>query len=123
MLEVAEPAAIELSIVMPCLNETETLEGCITSAQRFLERHGVSGEVVIADNGSTDGSQALAQRLGARVICVPVKGYGAALHGGILAARGRYVIMGDSDGSYDFENLLPMLQKLRDGHDLVMGNR
>ena len=123
MLEVAEPAAIELSIVMPCLNETETLEGCITSAQRFLERHGVSGEVVVADNGSTDGSQTLAQRLGARVIDVPVKGYGAALHGGILAARGRYVIMGDSDGSYDFENLLPMLQKLRDGHDLVMGNR
>lgn len=115
--------SIELSIVMPCLNEAETLEACIVKAMRFLAAHHVAGEVVIADNGSTDGSQAIAERLGARVIAVPERGYGSALRVGIAAARGRYVAMGDSDDSYDFAGLMPFLEKLREGYDLVMGNR
>jgi hypothetical protein len=90
---------------------------------RFLETHGVEGEVVIADNGSTDGSQEIAQRLGARVVDVPERGYGSALRAGIAASRGRYVAMGDSDDSYDFAGLMPFLEKLRDGYELVMGNR
>jgi hypothetical protein len=118
-----EDGEIELSIVMPCLNEAETLEACIRKAQGFLREHGVSGEVLIADNGSTDGSQAIAERLGARVVPVEMKGYGSALQGGIAAARGRYVVMGDADDSYDFTALAPFLEKLREGHDLVMGNR
>jgi glycosyltransferase involved in cell wall biosynthesis len=113
----------ELSIVMPCLNEAETLETCIRKAHGFLERAGVDGEIVIGDNGSTDGSQEIARRNGARVVDVPVRGYGAALHYATLAARGRYVIMGDSDDSYDFVNLEPFLERLRAGDDLVMGNR
>jgi len=108
---------------MPCLNEAETIEVCIKKAQGYLDRSGVSGEVLIADNGSTDGSQAMAEALGARVIDVPVKGYGAALGAGIAAARGRYVIMGDSDDSYDFSKLDAFVEKLRSGADLVMGNR
>jgi glycosyltransferase involved in cell wall biosynthesis len=115
--------SIELSIVMPCLNEAETLATCIRKAQGYLNDYGVSGEVVIADNGSTDGSQTIAQQLGARVIDIREKGYGSALRGGILAARGRYVIMGDADDSYDFTQLTPFLKKLREGYDLVMGNR
>ena len=115
--------AIELSIVMPCLNEAETIERCVVKARDFLDRHSVSGEVIIGDNGSTDGSQAIALRCGARVIDVPLRGYGAALYQATLAARGRYVIMGDSDDSYDFSDLMPFLAKLREGHDLVMGNR
>src|SRR5689334_6681061 len=115
--------ACELTILMPCLNEAETLVTCIDKARSFLERHGVVGEVVIADNGSTDGSQELARSHGARVVDVPTRGYGAALHAGSLAARGRFVIMGDSDDSYDFANLMPFVEKLRDGFDLVMGNR
>jgi glycosyltransferase involved in cell wall biosynthesis len=114
---------IELSIVMPCLNEAETLETCIRKAMGFLREHGVSGEVVVADNGSTDGSQEIAARLGARVVPVERKGYGSALIGGIAAARGRYVVMGDADDSYDFTSLMPFLEKLREGYDLVMGNR
>ncbi|MFO0953200.1 MAG: glycosyltransferase family 2 protein [Isosphaeraceae bacterium] len=114
---------VELSIVMPCLNEAETLEVCIRKAQGFLRRSGVSGEVVVGDNGSTDGSVEIARRCGARVVPVPLRGYGAALHAATLAARGRYVIMGDSDDSYDFTALAPFLEKLRDGHDVVMGNR
>ncbi len=117
------PHAIELSIVMPCLNEAETLATCIRKARGFLERNFVAGEIVVADNGSTDGSQSIAVAEGARVIDVPRKGYGAALGGGIAAARGKYVIMGDADDSYDFANLGPFLEKLRDGHPLVMGNR
>jgi glycosyltransferase involved in cell wall biosynthesis len=117
----AEP--LELTILMPCLNEAETIAVCVAKAKGFLQRAGVQGEVLIGDNGSTDGSQALAQAAGARVIPVPERGYGAALSGGIAAARGRYVIMGDADDSYDFENLGPMLAGLRDGADLVMGNR
>ena len=114
---------IELTILMPCLNEAETLGICIEKALGFLRRSGISGEVLIADNGSSDGSQEIAVRLGARVIQVPEKGYGAALIAGIAAARGRYVIMGDSDDSYDFSVLDPFIAKLRDGFDLVMGNR
>ncbi|MBM4315059.1 MAG: glycosyltransferase family 2 protein [Deltaproteobacteria bacterium] len=113
----------ELSIVMPCLNESETLATCIDKAMRFMEAHGIAGEVVIADNGSSDGSQAIAATHGARVVPVPVRGYGAALSGGIQAARGRYVIMADADDSYDLVNLMPFVEKLREGYDLVMGNR
>ena len=116
-------APLELTILMPCLNEAETLATCIQKAMGYLARSGVSGEVLIADNGSSDGSQAIARGLGARVIDVPEKGYGAALIAGIAGAQGRYVIMGDSDDSYDFSALDPFIAKLRDGYDLVMGNR
>lgn len=119
----AGPDAIELSIVMPCLNEAETLGVCIEKANRFLAESGVAGEVVIADNGSTDGSQAIAEALGARVVPVPVRGYGAALQAGIVASRGTFVAMADSDDSYDFLGLMPFVAKLRAGEDLVMGNR
>ncbi|TBO31252.1 glycosyltransferase family 2 protein [Aquabacterium lacunae] len=115
--------SVELTILMPCLNEARTLPTCVQAAQSFLARAGVRGEVLVADNGSTDGSQALAQSLGARVVPVPEKGYGAALRGGIEAAHGRFVIMGDSDASYDFSRLDPFLQALRGGAQLVMGNR
>ena len=113
----------ELSILMPCLNEAETLATCIKKAQKALESLNVRGEVVIADNGSTDGSPEIAASLGARVVQVAEKGYGSALLGGIKAARGKYIIMGDADDSYDFTNLGPFLEKLRAGYDLVMGNR
>jgi glycosyltransferase involved in cell wall biosynthesis len=113
----------ELTILMPCLNEAETLATCIAKAVSYLERSGVHGEVLIADNGSTDGSQAIALAAGARVVAIAGKGYGTALLGGIRAARGRYVIMGDSDDSYDFSDLDAFVDKLRDGHALVMGNR
>lgn len=115
--------SIELSIVMPCLNEAETLKTCIDKAMAYLERSGIKGEVVIGDNGSTDGSQRIAREAGARVVDVPRRGYGAALIGAIEASRGRYVIMGDSDDSYNFSNLDPFVGKLREGYDLVMGNR
>lgn len=113
----------ELTILMPCLNEAETLAICVRKARGFLERAGVSGEVLIADNGSTDGSQELARRAGARVVDVPARGYGAALLGGIAAARGRFIIMGDADDSYDFERLDAFVERLRAGDELVMGNR
>ena len=113
----------ELTILMPCLNEARTLPGCINKAQLFLKEHGVPGEVIVADNGSTDGSVELAESLGARVVKVPVRGYGAALSAGTEAAAGKYVIMGDSDESYDFSALAPFVAKLREGYDLVMGNR
>jgi hypothetical protein len=116
-------APLELTILMPCLNEAETLATCIQKAMGYLARSGVSGEVLIADNGSSDGSQAIARGLGARVIDVPEKGYGAALIAGIAGAQGRFVIIGDSDDSYDFSALDPFIAKLRDGFDLVMGNR
>jgi hypothetical protein len=108
---------------MPCLDEAETLETCVRKARGFLDRTGIAGEVVVADNGSTDGSREIARRLGARVLEVPQRGYGAALIQGIHAARGRYVIMGDADDSYDFSSLDEMVAALRDGADLVMGNR
>lgn len=116
-------AATELSIVMPCLNEAETLEICIQKAQSFLRQSGVAGEVIVGDNGSTDGSQQIAEKCGARVVNVPVRGYGAALYHASLEARGKYIIMGDSDDSYDFSRLMPFLEKLRENYDLVMGNR
>lgn len=113
----------ELTVLMPCLNEAETIEACINKAFAYLAKSGVDGEVVIADNGSTDGSQQIAERLGARVVPIADKGYGNALIGGIAAARGRYVIMGDADDSYDFSALDPYVAKLREGYQLVMGNR
>ena len=108
---------------MPCLNEAETLGVCIEKAHRALRQLHIAGEIIIADNGSTDGSQGIAIRLGARVVPIDVKGYGAALMGGIAAARGTYIIMGDADDSYDFENLDPFIEKLRAGYDVVIGNR
>jgi Glycosyl transferase family 2 len=114
---------VELTIVMPCLNEAETVATCVHKAVKFLADSGVSGEVVVADNGSTDGSQRLAEDAGARVVPVSEKGYGSAVIGGILAAQGEYVIMGDADDSYDFSNLMPFVTELRGGADLVMGNR
>lgn len=117
----AEP--LELTILMPCLNEAETLATCIDKAQSFLARTGISGEVLIADNGSSDGSQDIARDHGARIVHAEERGYGAALSAGIAAARGRFIIMGDADDSYDFANLDPFVAALGDGADLVMGNR
>lgn len=114
---------MELTVVIPCLNEAETVATCVSKAVRFIEQNGIEGEVVVADNGSTDGSQKLAADAGARVASVRDKGYGNAIMGGILAARGEYVIMGDGDDSYDFMNLMPFVLELRKGADLVMGNR
>lgn len=108
---------------MPCLNEAETLAICISKAQSFLDKNKVNGEIIIADNGSTDGSIDIARSHNARVIPVQQKGYGSALKAGIDAANGTYVIMGDADDSYDFKNLMPYLTELRKGKDLVMGNR
>src|SRR6202050_4908231 len=112
-----------LTVVMPCLNEAETVATCVRKAIGFLAASGISGEVLVADNGSTDGSQQLATEAGARVVPVSEKGYGNALMGGIIAARGKYIIMGDADDSYDFTNLMPFVDELRNGADLVMGNR
>jgi glycosyltransferase involved in cell wall biosynthesis len=114
---------IELSVVLPCLNEAETLEVCVRKAIASLERLGVVGEVVVADNGSTDGSQEIARAAGARVVDIPRRGYGAALRGGIEAARGRFVLMADADDSYALDDLGPFVDELRRGADLVMGNR
>ena len=113
----------ELTILMPCFNEAETVARCIVKARAYLARSGVNGEVLVADNGSTDGSQMIAESSGARVVALPVRGYGSALLGGIHSARGRYVIMGDSDDSYDFGDLDAFVAKLREGYHLVMGNR
>jgi glycosyltransferase involved in cell wall biosynthesis len=114
---------MELTILMPCLNEAETLPVCIEKASRFMHRQGIDGEVLIADNGSTDGSPQIAGENGARVIHVEQPGYGAALRGGIEAANGRFVIMGDADDSYDFSRLEAFVERLRAGYQLVMGNR
>jgi len=108
---------------MPCLNEAETLAACIQKARQGLERAGVRGEILVADNGSTDGSVALAEKLGARVVHVKEKGYGSALRGGIEAARGKWIIMGDADDSYDFSRIEGFVQKFREQYDLVMGCR
>jgi glycosyltransferase involved in cell wall biosynthesis len=118
-----QPDSLELTILMPCLNEAETIETVVRKALGYLEKSGISGEVLVADNGSTDGSQAMALALGARVISVPIRGYGAALIAGIENAYGRYVIMGDADDSYDFTALDPFVERLRAGDELVMGNR
>lgn len=122
-MQETQETIFELTILMPCLDEAETLATCINKASEFLSQGGISGEILVADNGSTDGSQKIAQSLGARVVSVLSRGYGAALLGGIGAARGRYVIMGDADDSYDFSKLSPFLDQLRKGADLVMGNR
>lgn len=123
LVPASETSLLEVSIVMPCLNEAETLEICIKKAQSYLTQNNISGEIIVADNGSTDGSQDIATKMGARVVPVKAKGYGSALMGGITAARGKYIIMGDADDSYDFTNLTPFIEKLQKGYDLVMGNR
>jgi glycosyltransferase involved in cell wall biosynthesis len=114
---------MELTVVLPCLNEAETLAVCIRKAKASIAGLGIDGEVVVADNGSTDGSQDIARAEGARVVDVPIRGYGAALTAGIADARGEFVIMGDADDSYDLSNLGPFVEALRGGADLVMGNR
>ncbi len=114
---------MELTILMPCLNEAKSLQACLERAAKFLDRSGIDGEIVVADNGSTDGSQQIAENSGARVVPVDRRGYGAALSEGIFQAHGKYVIMGDSDNSYNFEQLDGFVEKLREGYDLVMGNR
>jgi glycosyltransferase involved in cell wall biosynthesis len=118
-----ESGPVDVSVVMPCLNESLTLGKCIQKAQVTIDRLGVRGEIIVADNGSSDGSQSLAESLGARVVPIKARGYGSALRGGIAAARGKYVIMGDSDDSYDFTQLEGFLNKLDEGYELVMGNR
>ena len=117
------PPDLELTVLMPCLNEAETIGASITKAQAFLARKEVAGEVLIADNGSTDGPREISRRHGARIVSVATRGYGAALLSGIEAARGRYIAMGDADDSYDFSRLDEYLDQLRDGAELVMGNR
>lgn len=114
---------IEFTILMPCLNEADSIAFCIQEIKSCIERTGIEAEILVADNGSTDGSQMIAEELGARVVCVEEKGYGACLRGGIEAASGRYIIMGDSDGSYDFSHLDLFIDGLREGYSLVMGNR
>src|SRR6516162_5799584 len=114
---------VEVSVVMPCLNEADTVGICIGKAHQALRGAGIRGEVIVADNGSTDGSQAIARHFGARVIDIPLKGYGNALRGGIAAARGSFVIMGDADDSYDFTELPRFVEKLRAGYDLAQGCR
>ena len=114
---------MELTILMPCLNEAETLAVCIRKAKTFLAENGIDGEVLISDNGSTDGSAKIAEQEGARVVSEPVQGYGSALIKGCEEAKGRYVIMGDCDDSYDLLSIMPFLEKLRKGNDLVIGNR
>lgn len=118
-----DAVAVEVSVVMPCLNEADTLETCIRKAQGAMREHGIRGEVIVADNGSTDGSQGITLRTGARLVDVPRRGYGNALMGGIDAARGRFVIMGDADDSYDFLEIPRIVAKLREGFDLVQGCR
>jgi glycosyltransferase involved in cell wall biosynthesis len=114
---------MELTVLIPCLNEEKTIGKCITKAMKCMEEYHISGEVLIADNGSNDRSIEIARELGARIVNVKQKGYGAALIGGIKAAQGKYCIMGDADDSYDFSLLMPYLDRLRAGYDLVMGNR
>jgi hypothetical protein len=119
----AVDAGCELTVLLPCLNEAETVGRCVGKALDFLSRSGIDGEVLVADNGSVDGSPEVAERLGARVVHVADRGYGAALRGGIAAARGRYLIMADADDSYNLADLQPFVDRLRAGDDLVMGNR
>jgi len=118
---VADP--VELTILMPCLNEAETLARCIEKAKLGVQRSGVNGEIVVADNGSTDGSQAIAEKLGARVVIVTEKGYGSALIGGTRAAAGKWIVMGDADDSYDFSEADRFVKKFQEGYELVMGCR
>ncbi|MCK7495034.1 MAG: glycosyltransferase family 2 protein [Comamonadaceae bacterium] len=113
----------ELTILMPCLNEAETIGMCIRRARKLLSDHGIDGEILVSDNGSTDGSRGIAAGLGARVIECPVRGYGAALQCGIEQAEGEFILMGDSDDSYHFDDAFPMIRKLREGADICMGTR
>jgi len=127
-IDVVSPVAgdrddVELSVVMPCLNEAATVGICVKKAMDALELHGIRGEVIIADNGSTDGSQQIAREFGARVVPVETRGYGSALQSGIAAAHGEFILMGDADDTYDFAQLNEFVAKLREGYDLVMGNR
>jgi len=117
------PDDIELSIVMPCLNEAETLKTCIDKAKRYMAESKIKGEIVVGDNGSTDGSQQIVLDCGAKLVEIDEPGYGSALMGAFRAARGKYIIMGDSDESYDFSRLGPFVEKLREGYDLIIGNR
>ena len=114
---------LEITLLMPCLNESETIGICVEKAMNSIKKNKLKGEVLIADNGSTDGSQKIATKLGARVVSIPRKGYGSALIGGTKEAKGKYIIMGDSDDSYDWSNIMPYVKELRKGYDLVMGNR
>jgi Glycosyl transferase family 2 len=125
VVPLATPAhtEVELSVVMPCLNEAETLGACIAKIQSAFVAANIAGEIIVADNGSTDGSQSIAENAGARLVTVARKGYGSALMGGIAVARGKYIVMGDADGSYEFGDIPRFLEQLRAGHDLVMGNR
>lgn len=118
-----DPREIELSVVIPCLNEADTLADCVRTAQTAIRENRIAGEVIVADNGSHDGSIEIAEGQGARLINVPTKGYGSALMGGIAAARGEFIIMGDADGSYDFLEIPRFMEKLREGYDLVQGCR
>src|SRR5690242_4607768 len=115
--------SLEVSVVIPCLNEADTLANCIQKARQALNEHHIEGEIVVADNGSTDSSRIIAEREYARVVSVEERGYGSALMGGIAAARGRFVIMGDADQSYDFSEIPKIVGKLREGYDLVQGCR
>jgi len=119
----SSPHSPELSVVMPCLNEADTIEACITKARACMDAHDIAGEIIVADNGSTDGSGEIARRCGAKVVLAEQQGYGSALMAGIEASAGRYVVMGDADDSYDFERLDAFVEKLREGNDLVMGCR
>jgi glycosyltransferase involved in cell wall biosynthesis len=123
MQEVWNQTRLELSVVMPCLNEADTVGVCIEKAWQALREHNISGGVIVADNGSTDGSQTIAGEHGARVVNVTARGYGQALMGGINAARGRFIIMGDADDSYDFRDIPKFVDKLREGYELVQGCR
>ena len=114
---------VELTILMPCLNEAETLARCLEKAKLGIQRAGVRGEILIADNGSTDGSQAIAEKAGVRVVAVKEKGYGNALRGGIAAARGEWILMGDADDSYDFSEADRCVEKFKQGDELIMGCR
>jgi len=122
-LHTSEPRTVELTILMPCLNEAETVATCVRKARGFLERTGIEGEVLVADNGSSDGSIEIAREAGARVVRIADKGYGNALMGGIGAARGRFVIMADADDSYDFSQLDAFVEGLRAGNKMVIGHR
>jgi glycosyltransferase involved in cell wall biosynthesis len=121
--DLERPHQIDLSVVIPCLNEARTIATCVRKAARCLQELDISSEIIVADNGSSDGSAALAESYGAKVISVWQRGYGSALQGGIAAAKGRYVIVGDADDSYDFAQLEPFVARLWAGHDLVVGNR